>query len=155
MVEVFRFFKCGASTKFFVVWLRNNTDVISFQSLFSSQLLQDVALREKCLRAPYQGLEGFFTMHTGSQQVKKCSFPSVRTGRQSPNSSILFSGSDASMFPLFHMCCWPSTAGWGYGCLLYIFKCQVASLFTCAALSGTSCVSEVGINLCSCHTEKT
>ncbi|KAJ6660956.1 hypothetical protein lerEdw1_016976 [Lerista edwardsae] len=34
----------------------------------SSLLLQEVALREKRIRTPYQGLEGFFTMHTGSQQ---------------------------------------------------------------------------------------
>ncbi|XP_066478698.1 zinc finger B-box domain-containing protein 1 [Tiliqua scincoides] len=53
-----------------------------------------VALREKCLRAPYQGLEGFFTMHASSQQVKMYSFPSRHTGSQSPSSSISFSGSE-------------------------------------------------------------
>lgn len=59
-----------------------------------SSLLQEVALREKCFRAPYHGLEGFFTMRANSQQIQMYSFPSLLTGSQSPSNSISFSGSE-------------------------------------------------------------
>ncbi|XP_061493225.1 zinc finger B-box domain-containing protein 1 isoform X2 [Rhineura floridana] len=63
----------------------------------SSVLLQEVALREKPICTPYRGLERFFTMDSSCQQVMMELFPSPRTARQSPSSSISFSGAEKWM----------------------------------------------------------
>nr|XP_056706355.1 zinc finger B-box domain-containing protein 1 [Euleptes europaea] len=57
-------------------------------------LLQEVALKEKPVCAPYRGLEGFFATSTGSQEVMAGLFPSPSTGRQSASTGVSFSGSN-------------------------------------------------------------
>ncbi|XP_025025943.1 zinc finger B-box domain-containing protein 1 [Python bivittatus] len=53
-----------------------------------------VALREKPACNPYRGLEGFFTMGTNCLQLGMDSIPSSHKARESPKSSISFSGSE-------------------------------------------------------------
>ncbi|XP_070609682.1 zinc finger B-box domain-containing protein 1 isoform X1 [Erythrolamprus reginae] len=55
-------------------------------------LLSQVALREKPVCKPYQGLEEFFTMGTSSLQCKMESIPSPYKAQDSPKNIISFSG---------------------------------------------------------------
>ncbi|XP_063162554.1 zinc finger B-box domain-containing protein 1 [Candoia aspera] len=57
-------------------------------------LLLQVALREKPACNPYRGLEGFFTMGTNCLQLRMDPIPSSCKARESPMSSISFSGSE-------------------------------------------------------------
>ncbi|XP_013929374.1 PREDICTED: zinc finger B-box domain-containing protein 1 [Thamnophis sirtalis] len=57
-------------------------------------LLSQVALREKPVCNPYQGLEEFFTMGSNCLQLKMESIPSSYKARDSPKSIISFSGPD-------------------------------------------------------------
>ncbi|XP_054839366.1 zinc finger B-box domain-containing protein 1 [Eublepharis macularius] len=60
----------------------------------SSVLLQEVALKEKPVRTPYRGLEGFFAVRTNSEEVMLDLLPSPHTGTQSPSSDVSFLGSE-------------------------------------------------------------
>ncbi|XP_015677646.2 zinc finger B-box domain-containing protein 1 [Protobothrops mucrosquamatus] len=55
-------------------------------------LLSRVALREKPVCNPYQGLEEFFTMGTNCRQLKMESIPSPCKARESPKNIISFPG---------------------------------------------------------------
>ncbi|KAM6441970.1 zinc finger B-box domain-containing protein 1 [Liasis olivaceus] len=57
-------------------------------------LLLQVARREKPACNPYRGLEGFFTMGTNCLELRMDSIPSSHKARESPKSSISFSGSE-------------------------------------------------------------
>ncbi|XP_038273316.1 zinc finger B-box domain-containing protein 1 isoform X2 [Dermochelys coriacea] len=79
--------------------LKNNTDSLEFNSFHTSKslilpvtteasvLLQEVALREKPTLTQYQGLEGFFILHTNSKQVRLDSVPSPFSDCSSTNST--------------------------------------------------------------------
>ncbi|CAM4611015.1 zinc finger B-box domain-containing protein 1 isoform X2 [Caretta caretta] len=79
--------------------LKNSTDSLEFDSFHTSKslilpvtteasvLLQDVALREKPTLTQYQGLEGFFILHTNSKQVRLDSVPSPFSDCSSTNST--------------------------------------------------------------------
>ncbi|KAG6939235.1 zinc finger B-box domain containing [Chelydra serpentina] len=81
--------------------LKNNKDSLEFNSFHTSKslilpvtteasvLLQEVALREKPTLTQYQGLEGFFILHTNSKQVTLDSVPSPFSDCSSTNSTLV------------------------------------------------------------------